>query len=66
MLGSPTINQYPDIDFTRHVNKKGISPNEDSMLEAIPSDEEIKNGMFSINSNKAPGPDGFNTHFFQT
>ncbi|GJZ54067.1 hypothetical protein Tco_0608952 [Tanacetum coccineum] len=29
------------------------------------SDEEIKHAMFQIDDNKAPGPDGFSTHFFK-
>ena len=34
-------------------------------LDRFPSDIEIKNAFFSMHSNKAPGPDGFNSHFFK-
>ncbi|KAL2934657.1 hypothetical protein RDABS01_017776 [Bienertia sinuspersici] len=30
------------------------------------SDNEIKEAMFSISSNKAPGLDGYNSHFFKS
>ena len=35
------------------------------MLDSIPSVAEIKDTVFSLHSNKAPGPDGFNAHFFK-
>ena len=35
------------------------------MLSKIPSPEEIKEVVFSIGSNKAPGPDGMSVHFFK-
>ena len=35
------------------------------MLETIPNDDKIKDALFSINGNKAPGMDGFNAHFFK-
>lgn len=28
--------------------------------------EEMKRTMFSLNSNKAPGPDGYSAHFFKS
>ena len=34
-------------------------------MDVIPSNEEIKDSMFSSHSNKAPGPDGFNAFFFK-
>ncbi|GJR53136.1 hypothetical protein Tco_1403657 [Tanacetum coccineum] len=35
-----------------------------NMIRAV-SDDEIKNALFSIDGNKAPGPDGFFAQFFQ-
>uniref|UniRef100_A0A2N9IPI3 Uncharacterized protein n=1 Tax=Fagus sylvatica TaxID=28930 RepID=A0A2N9IPI3_FAGSY len=33
-------------------------------LRAV-TDDEVKGSMFSLGSEKAPGPDGFTTHFFK-
>lgn len=35
-------------------------------LIAIPSDVEIRNAIFAIHPDKAPGPDGFSASFFQS
>ncbi|XP_048619986.1 uncharacterized protein LOC125590455 [Brassica napus] len=35
-------------------------------LEAVVTSEEIKNVLFSMPSNKSPGPDGFSCEFFKT
>ncbi|KAL2904195.1 hypothetical protein RDABS01_002905 [Bienertia sinuspersici] len=36
------------------------------LLDCNFTDKEIKEAMFSIPSNKAPGLDGYNSHFFKT
>ena len=35
------------------------------VLNAEVSQEEVRSGMFSIDDNKAPGPDGFSSRFFK-
>lgn len=43
-----------------------ISSELNDRLTATPSDEEVKDAMFSIHSDKAPSLDGFSASFFQT
>lgn len=43
-----------------------ISDEDNHHLTSIPSPAEIKEAAFSINADKAPGPDGFSAGFFQT
>lgn len=43
-----------------------ISQELNSSLEAIPSAQEIKECLFDINPEKAPGPDGFSASFFHS
>lgn len=35
------------------------------MLTGIPTWEEVRNAVFSMNANGAPGPDGFGGFFYQ-
>jgi hypothetical protein len=37
-----------------------------TMLTIIPSQLEIKNVVFDLNKERAPGPDGFGAFFYQT
>ncbi|XP_057873436.2 uncharacterized protein LOC131079489 [Cryptomeria japonica] len=45
---------------------KVLSEDQNRSLAAIPSNEEIKNTVFSFDGNKASGPNGFPMFFFQT
>jgi len=65
MMGTTASNHYPGSASLRNIVHKRISPDDVAILETIPNDEEIKNALFSIHSNKAPGPDGFNAYFFK-
>ncbi|XP_060170338.1 uncharacterized protein LOC132601254 [Lycium barbarum] len=42
-----------------------ISEEDNTMLQELPSEQEIKDAIFSIDPNSCAGPDGFNGHFFQ-
>jgi len=41
-----------------------VSENENSRLVRCPSNDEIKEVVFALNSDSAPGPDGFGGSFF--
>ena len=63
LLGSPPSTPYLGMDALRSIINKHIPEEHYALMEEIPSDVEIKNALFSIHSNKAPGPDGFNAFF---
>lgn len=43
-----------------------VSIDDNSMLTNLPSMEEVRNAVFSMNNNSALGPDGFGSCFYQT
>ncbi|XP_024630529.1 uncharacterized protein [Medicago truncatula] len=43
-----------------------VGGNINAMLTMLPSHEEIRNAVFSLNKESAPRPDGFRAFFFQT
>jgi hypothetical protein len=43
-----------------------VSDNENNILTAIPDSEEIKQAVFTLSGDSAPGPDGFGGCFYQT
>ena len=55
-----------DLSVVREVISPRISPEMNDALIAVPSDVEIKQAVFSINVDKAPGPDGFSADFYQS
>nr|GFD16918.1 hypothetical protein [Tanacetum cinerariifolium] len=61
-LGQPgtTIVFHSNDTFCNRLSMEG----ENSMIREI-SDKEIKDTMFSMGDNKAPGPDGFSAAFFK-
>ena len=65
MLGSSPPSTYSGLASIASIVKKRISQDQFDILSSIPTDDEIKATLFSIHSNKAPGPDGFNAFFFK-
>ena len=63
------FNQSVDSGFTdgdmEFLGDNTISQFHSSELTNLVSREEIKNTLFSMDSKKAPGPDGFNVQFFK-
>jgi hypothetical protein len=43
-----------------------VSDSVNALLTMLPSYEEIKNAVFSLNKDSAPGPDGYGAFFYQT
>jgi hypothetical protein len=43
-----------------------VTADENDMLVRLPLRKEIKDAVFSLNGDGAPGPDGFGGHFYQT
>jgi hypothetical protein len=42
-----------------------ISPDENEKLIAVITEQEVKEAVFQMKHNKAPGPDGFPAEFYQ-
>lgn len=53
-------------ELVEEVIPNAISYNTNSMLTMIPTNEEIKNAVFALNKDGAPGPDGFGAIFYQS
>lgn len=50
-------------NFMQH--GKIITAGQQNMLTRLPTNEEIKQVLFSIGDLKAPGPDGYNSKFYK-
>lgn len=46
--------------------KPCVTPETNAQIITIPSNAEIREALFSIHPDKAPGPDGFSACFFQS
>jgi hypothetical protein len=57
---------FIDNGLVEEVIPKLITDRINHMLTLLPSNDEIKNAVFSLNNDSAPGPDGFGACFFQS
>ena len=62
--------QSPESSEVSQIVEDAISPKvsdeDNSWLILIPSSQEVKEAVFDIHPDKAPGPDGFSASFFQS
>ena len=65
LLGSNSDSDYSGCAVLSGYVDSVISPEQSRFLSRDFSDEEIKDALFTLHPNKAPGPDGFNAYFFQ-
>ena len=65
MLGSLSSHTYLGKDALMAFVHKRIPVNLMVELDRLPTDIKIQNAFFSMHSNKAPGLDGYNAHFFK-
>jgi hypothetical protein len=54
------------LDESRVDDIPQVSPQENAVLSAPYTEEEIRKAVFQVEHNKAPGPDGFPAEFYQT
>lgn len=64
-LFGPPDNNFVSMDVTLCDNIPQVSPQENEFLVASFSENEIKEAIFQMKSNTAPGPDGFPPEFYQ-
>ena len=57
--------QKDNFNLIREVIPNMVSVHDNQRLTSIPTEEEIRSAVFAMDSNSAPGPDGFNGAFFQ-
>lgn len=59
-----------NLEHMKEIIEEAISPRvsfeQNKTLKKIPSATEIKEALFSVHPEKAPGPDGFSACFFQS
>ncbi|KAK9289093.1 hypothetical protein L1049_017564 [Liquidambar formosana] len=59
---SPTLHS----DLVDSIIPQMVTEEENILLTSVPSAEEIRAAIFSMDPHSSPGPDGFNGFFFQT
>ena len=64
LFGAPTEGNFT-LDETRIDDIPHVTADENDILTAPFSEEEVRAAVFQMEHNKAPGPDGFPTEFYQ-
>ena len=64
MFGAPEEGSFT-LDESRTDDITQVSVEENSLLIAPYSEEEVRKAVFQMEHNKAPGPDGFPAEFYQ-
>ena len=64
LFGAPEEGDF-SLDESRTTDIPQVSVEENSLLTNLYSEEEVRKAVFQMEHNKAPGPDGFPTEFFQ-
>ncbi|GKE90349.1 hypothetical protein Tco_1567824, partial [Tanacetum coccineum] len=57
-------NVSPLLD-THELFENTLTQNEATAMNDVVSEDEVKEGLFDIDDDKAPGPDGFTSKFFK-
>jgi mannosylglycoprotein endo-beta-mannosidase len=65
LFGAPEEGNF-SLDETRTDDIPQVSTEENDLLTAEYSEEEVRKAIFQMEHNKAPGPDGFPAEFYQT
>jgi len=60
-----TSSEYVENDLLDKYIPLKVSDEDNDMLTAIPSSEEVKHAVFDLNGDAAPGPDGYPSYFYQ-
>lgn len=73
-IGQEAVNFYSalfDCEPSRNIDRMTdflptiVSVEQNSMLEQVPTDSEIKSAVWQLDPNSSPGPDGFDGAFFR-
>uniref|UniRef100_A0A5B6YUZ1 Reverse transcriptase domain-containing protein n=1 Tax=Davidia involucrata TaxID=16924 RepID=A0A5B6YUZ1_DAVIN len=64
LLGSNVVCVVDEEKLARCVQYK-LNDTQTVALDRLPTNQEIKEAMFEMAGDKAPGPDGYNAYFFQ-
>ena len=61
-----TSKDQADIQLIDRALTCKITSDINQVLDAVPSETEVRDAIFAINPDKAPGPDGFSAGFYQS